>query len=302
MLYSLCKFFLRYPAEMRDENGSFGIFMFSVSLVTYRNQFADIKDLINSVLESSCSCFYIVDNANDPVLAKEISALQNDRIKYVPMSENRGFGSGHNAAIKKSMSEGCDYHMIVNPDIKFDPGTLEKIEMFMESDKEIGLVMPKTLFPDGSLQRNCKLVPAPADLIFKRFFPEFLVRFRMKRFMMCDYDHDAVLDVPYLCGCFMAFRCSVLNKTGIFDERFFMYPEDIDITRRIFSAGWRTVYYPGAEVIHEHNRESGKNMRMLWIHIVNMIRYFNKWGWIFDPERKKINKRIVELNKDKLLR
>lgn len=275
--------------------------MFSVSLVTYRNNFIEIKKLLEQVLDSSCCAFYVIDNANDPVLAGELQSLQNDRIKYIPMAENKGFGSGHNVALKKSIEEGYDYHMIVNPDISFRSGTLEKIAAFMDSESEIALVMPKTLYPDGSLQRNCKFVPAPADLIFKRFLPPFLKQARMKRFLMCDYDHDAILDVPYLCGCFMAFRCSALNETGLFDERFFMYPEDIDITRRIFSAGYRTVYYPGAEVIHEHNRESGKSLKMLWIHITNMIRYFNKWGWFFDSERKRINRCVMELNQDKLL-
>ena len=97
----------------------------------------------------------------------------------------------------------------------------------------------------------------------------------------------------------MAFRCSVLEKTGIFDERFFMYPEDIDITRRIFSAGYRTVYYPEAEIIHNHMQGSYHNFRLFMIHIVNMIRYFNKWGWLFDGERKRINQKILELNQDR---
>jgi GT2 family glycosyltransferase len=80
-----------------------------------------------------------------------------------------------------------------------------------------------------------------------------------------------------------------------------MYPEDIDITRRIYSAGFRTVCYPEASVIHGHEQASAKKLRMLWVHVVNMIRYFNKWGWIFDSERRRINREIAELNKSKRL-
>jgi len=274
--------------------------MFTVSLVTYRHRLSDISAVVKAVLASGCTVFYVVDNSSMPELAADLAALGDSRIIYIP-SENRGFGAGHNLAVNRALAEGCDQHFIVNPDIDFVPGTMEKITGFMAADRNIGLVMPETLNPDGSLQHNCKLVPSPVDLIFKRFLPEFLTVRRMKRFMMKDFDHRQVLEVPYLCGCFMAFDRNALEKAGLFDERFFMYPEDIDITRRIYSAGFRTVCYPEASVIHGHEQASAKKLRMLWVHVVNMIRYFNKWGWIFDSERRRINREIAELNKSKRL-
>ena len=71
-----------------------------------------------------------------------------------------------------------------------------------------------------------------------------------------------------------------------------MYPEDIDLTRRIHSE-FRTVFYPEVSIVHHHARDSYLNLKMLWIHTTNMIRYFNKWGWIFDRERKIINKKVL---------
>ena len=94
----------------------------------------------------------------------------------------------------------------------------------------------------------------------------------------------------------MIFSKNALQQAGLFDERFFMYPEDIDITRRIHSAGFHTLYYPFAEIIHAHEQASYKNWNMLLIHILNMCRYFNKWGWLFDRERNEINKKIKQLN------
>ena len=111
--------------------------------------------------------------------------------------------------------------------------------------------------------------------------------------MMKWADYEKTMDVPYLCGCFMVFRMAALKEVGLFDERFFMYPEDIDITRRIYSGGFRTVYYPEATVVHAHEAASYKSRKMLWIHIINMIKYFNKWGWVIDPERKRINREII---------
>lgn len=271
---------------------------FTVSLVTYKTALAEIMPVISGVLASSCSIFYIVDNGNDHRLAADVAALKSEKIRYIPQ-ENRGFGAGHNVALKASAAEGFPFHIIVNPDIAFVPGTLEKIIDFMSATPDAGLVMPKTLNQDGSLQHNCKLVPSPADLIFKRFMPDFMKRKRMRRFMMLQYDHNAILEVPYLCGCFMAFNNAILEKSGLFDERFFLYPEDIDITRRIWHAGFRALYYPEAEVIHAHAQASYKSWKMLWCHIKNMICYFNKWGWVCDPLRKELNRKILLINAEK---
>ena len=73
-----------------------------------------------------------------------------------------------------------------------------------------------------------------------------------------------------------------------------MYPEDIDITRRMYSSEkWLPVYFPGARVVHAHAAASYSSLRMLCVHCANMIRYFNKWGWIFDSERRRINREVL---------
>ena len=90
----------------------------------------------------------------------------------------------------------------------------------------------------------------------------------------------------------MFFRVAALKEIGLFDERFFMYPEDIDITRRMHER-FRTVYYPKVCVIHDHAAESYKSARMLKIHMINMVKYFNKWGWFFDAQRKKVNRETL---------
>ena len=266
--------------------------MITVSLVAYKHSVEVLQPVLRSVLQSRSYAFFLVDNGQSSELKQYCKELQYCEVYYIP-SENHGFGAGHNVAIRKAMDLGADYHVIVNPDISFAPGTIEKIIAFMEQNPDIGLVMPKTIYPDGRMQYNCKLVPSPVDLIFKRFLPKSWTRKRMDYFMMKWADYEKTMDVPYLCGCFMVFRMAALKKIGLFDERFFMYPEDIDITRRFYSGGYRTVYYPEAVVVHAHEAASYKSGKMLWIHISNMIRYFNKWGWILDPERKRINREIL---------
>ena len=77
------------------------------------------------------------------------------------------------------------------------------------------------------------------------------------------------------------FDKKVADQVGLWDEKYFMYFEDCDLGRKIQQYGYRTVYYPNARVLHHWERASYKNLRMTIIHIVNMCRYFNKWGWKF---------------------
>lgn len=100
------------------------------------------------------------------------------------------------------------------------------------------------------------------------------------------------MNLPYHQGSFMLFRTDCFRKVGLFDERFFMYPEDIDMTRRMHKH-YRTMFWPEVTIVHAHRAASYTSLRMLWVHSYNMIKYFNKWGWVFDKERREWNKRII---------
>ena len=208
-----------------------------------------------------------------------------------------GFGTGKAQevpeAIRKAIEQGADYHVVLNPDIYFGEGTLEKLEAYMEVHSEVGQIMPKVFYPNGELQYLCKLVPSPLDLIFKRFLPSFLTNKKLYKFQLRFSGYDKIMNIPYLSGCFMFFRISVLQQIGLFDERFFMYPEDIDITRRIHEK-YKTIFYPDVSIIHAHAAASRSNAKMLKIHIINIIKYFNKWGWFFDSKRRRINKQVLK--------
>ncbi len=151
----------------------------------------------------------------------------------------------------------------------------------------------KVIYPEGETQYLCKLLPTPFDLIFRRFLPDNVLKERKENFELRFTNYNKIMEVPYLSGCFMFIRTAVLEKVGFFDERFFMYPEDIDFTRRI-NKYYKTNFYPFVNITHEHGKGSYKNLKMLYIHMSNMIKYFNKWGWFFDSDRKTTNKRILK--------
>lgn len=264
----------------------------SGSIVLYKTD-SGIKHSIESFLNTSLPVkLYLVDNSPTDKLRTEFAdVLADSRIEYIFNNKNIGFGAAHNIAIRR-VYNFSQYHLVLNPDINFSPGVLENLFEYSERNYNAGLVMPKIIYPDGNIQYTCKLLPTPLDLVFRRFLPSGITRKRLHFFELRDTGYDKEMEVPYLSGCFMFLRTQALKDVGLFDERFFMYPEDIDMTRRIHSK-YKTLYYPYVSVVHTHAKESYKSAKLLWIHIFNMIKYFNKWGWFFDKERKRINKRIL---------
>lgn len=276
--------------------------MITASIVVYCNKAADLVRVLRSALASPIDIVYLIDHSpadevkrfmDSPTNQEEehLSLLMRDgRVVYEP-HPNRGFGAGHNIAIRKSMAAGAAYHAILNPDIYWSDPVIESLVGYMDSHPEVGMMTPKVLFPDGRLQYNCKLLPTPMDLIGRRFLPKRWMKKRNERFELHSSGYDHIMNVPYIHGCFMLFRNETLRRTGLFDERFFMYPEDIDITRRLHAVS-ETLFYPYVSIYHVHGAASHKFGKMLRIHIINMIRYFNKWGWWIDPERKAVNRLI----------
>ncbi len=267
--------------------------MITASVVAFHARHDELGRLIDCVMRSPIDVLYVIDNSTNDELRDFVNG--NLRIRYI-YSLNQGYGAGHNIAIRKSMEAKADYHVVLNPDIYWDGDVIGEIASFVNQHDDIGQVMPKVFYPDGQLQYLCKLCPSPIDLIFKRFLPVKWMKKRMAKFQLEFTDYSIPMNVPYLSGCFMFFRIDALKKVGLFDERFFMYPEDIDLTRRIHKY-YKTMFYPAVSIVHAHAAASRTNKKMLRIHIVNMIKYFNKWGWIFDSERRAFNKRLLsELN------
>ncbi len=263
----------------------------TISLVTYHNSFSDLRKVIESVkLIKEKYVLFVVDNSSNRDI-ESLCTLENHI--YIKNAENIGFGSAHNVAIKKSIELKSDYHIILNPDIYFEENTVEKLVEYAETDREIGMIMPKVLFPNEEIQYLCKLLPTPMDLLFRRFLPFKGIKEKLNdRYELRFSNYNKIMNVPYLSGCFMFCRTNTLIQVGGFDERFFMYLEDTDLSRRIHSK-YKTIFYPNVVIHHKFEKGSYKNKKLLKYHIVSAIKYFNKWGWIFDRERRKYNSDIM---------
>ena len=265
----------------------------TVSIVTYKHEIEDIKSALESVFKSILvDNLYIIDNSPSNTISKE---LFEERIVYVYNPSNPGYGAAHNIAIKRTIEKSVKYHLVLNPDVNFEPNTLKTLITFMDANPDIGNIMPQVFYPDKSIQYLCKLLPTPYDWIGRRFNPlRKLVEKRNSSFELRFTNYDKTMEIPYLSGCFMFLRVSALKEIGLFDENIFMYGEETDLCRRLIAGGYKTVFYPDVEIIHEFQKGSHKSFRLTWIGIKSAIYYFNKWGWFFDKERRKINKEALK--------
>lgn len=259
--------------------------MLNVSIVTYCPDWpGEVLPVVEELQKvQALHRVYIVDNSPEPFAIRV-----SDRVQYIHTGKNLGYGRAHNIAIRDSIYDQVPLHLVMNSDILVKAADIDTLCAFVLSQPAVGQLMPRVVNPDGELQHLCKMLPTPLDVFGRRFLPAAWMRKRNARYELHDADYSRPMNVPYLSGCFMLLRTEAVQKARLFDERYFMYPEDIDLTRTIHR-DYLTLYYPAITIVHNHKKASYQSWRMLWVHIVNMCRYFNKWGWLFDAERRQFN-------------
>jgi len=266
--------------------------MITASIVIYNNKLEVLNKAINSFLNTDLNIhLYLIDNSPTKALQNMAS---DKRVSYIFNGKNLGYGAGHNVAIRKSIEQNAVYHLVLNPDVYFDRGVIETLQEYMNRNKDVALVMPKVLYPDGSEQRLCKLSPAPKDQFYRRFMPiHSVLEKRNKLYELHGANFKKEMNIPFLSGSFMFLRIEALKKVGLFDENIFMYLEDADLTRRLH-VHYRTMYYPKVHIVHEFFKGSHRSWRLMSYHIKSALYYFTKWGWFIDKERDDINQKTLE--------
>ena len=289
--------------------------MITASIVTYNHHLLDFEPVLRSLFASPVDVIYVVDHSDtvmdlkaelNEYTAKVLlgeSYLQEKRnngfrLVYMP-HENNGYGGGHNVAMRDAKEHGSEFHLVVNPDVWFGPEVIPAMVDYMRGHDDVGNIMPKVLYPNGSVQRLAKLLPSPMDMIGRFCLPDFVIFRRNNKFELRQSGFTKTMNVPFLSGCFMFLRTSILDTVGYFDERFFLYGEDVDFSRRIYRQ-YRNVYLTDISIYHTFTRGSRKSLRLMLIHITSMVKYFNKWGWFRDKERRRINREVQKQIVDKL--
>lgn len=252
----------------------------SISIVTYNNEQtigATLRSLLDHLPKNLAVWIYLVDNdSTDQTVS--IAKTFVPRIVLLQSSQgNIGFGAAHNLVLRYLEST---VHIIMNPDITInDDQTLSILHDYLHDHLDVGMIVPRIFNEQGELQYLCRRHLTVFDLII-RFLPWHLFRAKEDFHQMKDHDYSKSFTVEFASGCLMAIRTELLKSLQGFDQRFFLYAEDADLTRRVNQIS-QTLYIPEAVVIHKWERSSYKSLRMTLIHLMSLVRYFQKWGWSF---------------------
>ena len=253
----------------------------SAVIVTYQSDIIALKKAVNSLKFCGMPIdISIVDNHSG---ANYLARLSQSGlgVRVINSGLNKGFGAGHNLgfALRNGPS---NYHLVVNPDVIVPQGAMAALIDFMEKNKNIGVATPKIINERGDLQYLCKRKPSIMALFGRRFMPQKLANTLLKgaleRYTMRDQDYNKILEPEFLSGCFMCFRSEVFEKLEGFDERFFLYFEDADITMRAKQIT-KAVHFPGTTIIHAWQGGARTSRKLTRMMMVSAIRFFNKWGW-----------------------
>lgn len=258
------------------------------SVVLYKHHYNDIKSTLDSLIaDESIDKIVLVDNGGHCVW---LSELTNPKVELIKNRHNRGFGAGHNSVLSK-YAGFADYFLICNPDISFPKNEISKLYSYCSKNK-IDFSIPKVVYPDGTLQYACKLLPNPVQLFIRRFLKGNGGELN-QQYELHQADYDKPFFAPSFSGCCMILSDAAVQYSGGFDERFFLYFEDVDLSRRLCDSDLKVVYCPLSIVYHEAQRRSYIKYKFLFYHIVSACKYFNKWGWWNDIARVRLNKKCL---------
>lgn len=258
------------------------------SIVIYNNNRSDLEQLIRSILNINLGLkLYLVDNS--PIDTFNYLETYGAKIEYIHNPSNPGFGKSHNIVMRKAINSGAKYHFIINPDIIFQNDIMTPMIEYMQNDNSIGMMMPQILNLDGTIQNLPKLLPTPFNLLLRKLkIPKAVYNHFINKYELRGIPKDKIYNAPILSGCFTLLNLEAIQKVGMYDDKFFMYFEDWDLSRRVHQH-YKTLIYPKVSVCHGYDSGANKNFKLFRIFIKSAIHYFNKWGWFFDKERKQIN-------------
>jgi N-acetylglucosaminyl-diphospho-decaprenol L-rhamnosyltransferase len=200
----------------------------------------------------------VVDSASQDGTA-EFVRRRFPNVRLVELSENRGYGAALNEGIAIT---NAPYLLLMNGDAWPTPGAVDDLLEFAADQKRTGVIGPKLLNPNGTLQPSVRGFPTRWRLATEYLFLRWLApRSRaVNAFYSAGFDHRSVRDAEFLVGAVMLVRRQTLDEIGAFDASFFMFNEEVDFCYRAHEAGWRVVFYPGAEFVHV----GGASTRLDW--------------------------------------
>jgi hypothetical protein len=250
----------------------------SVVIVNYRS-----GKLLDGCLESVTQALdglkfeiLIVNNDSVQNLAP-VSARAWPNTRIIQNTSNLGFGAAANRGVRQSRGDSL---LLLNPDVRVLPGSIEALVKTLRKYPSAALVLPRLQNPDGSLQYSCRRFYDYGTLIarrgpWKRLFSE---NAKVRWHLMKDWDHRSLSPVDWGLGAAMLVRREAIRESTLFDERFFLYFEDVDLCLRMRRAGWEILYEPASVMVHAHQRDSAGTLSLnaKWHHLLSLMKFLWK--------------------------
>lgn len=233
----------------------------------------------------------VVDNASHDGSVEMVRELF-PWVKVIARTTNGGFAVGNNDGLRIATGDAI---MIMNPDVAVFRGGIDALLSALRQNAKVGIAVPKLINPDGSIQMSVMRFPRFMTAFFRRT-PIGLLPVpaeHLRRYQMDDWDHADERTVGWALGACLLIRREAMAAIGLFDERFFLYLEDVDYCRRAWAAGWEVRYYPHVEFVHYHERLSAKRPLLTGVfsyparvHLRSWLKYFAKYFGALPPPKE----------------
>ncbi len=257
----------------------------SVIIVNYNMKYFPkmcFEALQKSKTDFSYEIILVDNNSSDEsieFLRKE-SLLKH--LHLVETGDNLGYGQANNLGATKAHGE---YLLFMNPDVFVSEDSLQKMIDYFDKHSEIGILGPKIVYHNGSIQPSCRRFMTFTDLVIKRTFLKHIPRFRkrLEKYIMGDFDHDKTQRVDLLVGACFMMRKDIFQDINGFDKRYFLFMEDFDLCQRIHEKHLQVVYFSDTTVTHFHKRLSEGHVigllfqKVFWYHLLSSAKYFWRW-------------------------
>jgi N-acetylglucosaminyl-diphospho-decaprenol L-rhamnosyltransferase len=251
--------------------------LLSVVVVTYNVRHL-LDACLRSVLASRAGFAFevcVVDTGTDGSAA--LVRRDYPGVQVIEAPHNPGFAGANNLGLRRARGRYC---LLLNPDTEVPPGALADTVAALEGDPAVGILGPKLVRRDGSLDLACRRsFPTPRNALFHflrlpRLFPRQPL---FGEYNLTYRDPDEAYDVDAVTGAYMLMRRETLEQIGLLDETFFMYGEDLDLCWRSRARGWRTRYHPAVEVLHLKGQSSkGRSLRCTYEFFRAMHLFYQK--------------------------
>jgi len=234
-----------------------------------------LKSIFQSKKDSSVEIFVVDNNSSDGTV--EMVKKEFPKVQLIANNFNAGFAKANNQALKIAKGK---YLLLLNPDTEVKADTLTKAVAYLNDHPKAGIMGCKILNPNGSLQNSVRRFPNLSSQIlillkFHNFFPDLEP---LKKYFAKDFNYHKEQEADQIMGAFFMIRKECLDEIGLFDEKFWLWFEEVDFCKRVKDKGWKVLYTPELEIIHAQGKSFAqiKAVKEQIIFNRSLLYYFRK--------------------------